>query len=181
MYLFSKYDIALIEREFYVVDNLTAKALININIIKPERIVLDIERDVIIIESYRDIEVSITSFSYKSQIRVSIFSNNVRRIIILSYFNVAVFISESKRRALKLFKNRNFIFEPQKLDTLSVYAYIVNRNISKVFVRNDIDRSIILARKVKLDVLSNYKIAKYFVIDLFNYNLAIRASKRSLN
>ena len=111
MYLLNKNDIALIEREFHVVNNLIIKALINIDIIKFERIILDIERNIIMIKSYRDIEVSITSFSYKSQIRVSIFSNNVRRIIIFSYFNVAVSISKSKHRVLKLLKDRNFIFE----------------------------------------------------------------------
>ena len=72
---------------------------------------LDIEKDVMMIESYRDIKVSITSFSYKPQIRISIFSNNVKKITISSHFNVAVSISKSKRRFLKLLKNRNFIFE----------------------------------------------------------------------
>ena len=181
MYLLEKDDIALIEREFYIVNDLAAKALIDINIIKPERIVLDIEKDVIMVESCRDIEVSITSFSYKPQIRVSIFSNNVRKIIIPPYFNVAVSISGSRRRALELPKDRNFMFEPQKLDTLSVYAHIVDRNMSKVFVRNDIDRPITLARKVKLGVLSNYEAAEYFVIDLFNHDLVIKAPKRSPN
>ena len=171
----------MIEREFYIVNNLATKALIDINIIKLERIVLDIEKDIIIIESYRDIKVSITSSSYKSQIRASIFSNNVRKMIILSYFNVVVSIFKSRRRALKLLKDRNFIFEPQKLDILLVYVYIVDRNISEVFIRNDIDRSITLTRKVKLNVLSNYKAIEYFIIDLFNYDLAIKAPKRSSN
>ena len=80
-----------------------------------------------------------------------------------------------------MFKNRDFIFESQKLDILFVYAYIINRNISKIFVRNDTDRSITLIRKVKLEVLSNYKATEYFIVDLANYNLAIRASKRSSN
>ena len=44
MYLLGKngINIILIKREFYIVDNLTTKTLIDIDILKPEGIVLDI-------------------------------------------------------------------------------------------------------------------------------------------
>ena len=39
----------LIKRELYLVDNLSTKILIRINIIKPKSITLDLRRDIIII------------------------------------------------------------------------------------------------------------------------------------
>ena len=55
IYLFSESDneaIALIEREFYIINNLTIKALIKINIIKSKDIVINLEKNVIKIELY---------------------------------------------------------------------------------------------------------------------------------
>ena len=51
---------ALIKRELHVVDNLIAKALIDINIIKPKAITLDLERDIIRIDTCEGLEVPIT-------------------------------------------------------------------------------------------------------------------------
>ena len=48
----SNRKLALIKRELYLVDNLSAKILIRINIIKPKSIILDLRRDIIIIEAY---------------------------------------------------------------------------------------------------------------------------------
>ena len=44
--------IALIEREFYIVNSLTIKALININIIKLKDIVINLQNNVIKIDTY---------------------------------------------------------------------------------------------------------------------------------
>ena len=42
---------ALIRRKIYIVENLSAKALISIDIMKPEAIILDINKNLTIIES----------------------------------------------------------------------------------------------------------------------------------
>lgn len=51
IYLPGKTGVALIERDFHIVDNLTIKALIGIDIIKPEGIVLDVARNLTTITS----------------------------------------------------------------------------------------------------------------------------------
>ena len=45
--------VVLIRREIYIIDNLSTKALIEINIIKSKDIILDISRDLIIIDFYK--------------------------------------------------------------------------------------------------------------------------------
>ena len=65
---------ALIEREFHVVDNLAAKALIGIDIMKPEGIVLDLQNDVMRIGACQDLEVPIVVASRGSRTNATIYS-----------------------------------------------------------------------------------------------------------
>ena len=75
IYLFDKNGIiVLIEREFYIIDNLIAKALIGIDIIKSKEIILDLQIDVIRIDFYQDLEVLIVVASRGSRINVIIYS-----------------------------------------------------------------------------------------------------------
>ena len=94
---------------------------------------------------------------------------------------MTILIIDLKCRFLKLSYNRNFLFESQKLDILSIYAYIVNHSILKVFVKNHINYVISLSRKVKLKLIINYEITRCYVIDFVKYNFITRVSKRSLN
>ena len=96
IYLLDKnnYNIALIKREFYIVDNLTAKTLIDINIIKLEGIVLNVVRNIITITLYKNLEVLITSANHRPQIKATVFSN--KRIIISAYSNIAILITSPK-------------------------------------------------------------------------------------
>ena len=78
---------------------------------------------------------------------------------------MAIFIISSKSRKLNLLNDRESFFELYKFNTLSVYTYIVNYNILKIFVKNDINRIIKLPRKVKLNMIINYKTVNYYIID----------------
>ena len=63
IYLLSKKNnnnIILVKREFYIVDNLIIKIFINIDILKPEDIVFNIIKDIIIVILYKNIEILIT-------------------------------------------------------------------------------------------------------------------------
>ena len=83
MYLPSKNGsgtVALIEREFHVVDDLTAKALIGIDILKPEGIILDLQNDVMKIGSCRNLEVPIIVTPRGSRTNSTIYSS--KRILI---------------------------------------------------------------------------------------------------
>ena len=52
MYLLDKNNTTIIERELYIVDNLIIKVLIDIDIIKLERIVVNLRNDFIKINVY---------------------------------------------------------------------------------------------------------------------------------
>ena len=76
MYLSDKNDIIKIKKEFYIVDDLAVKALVDINIIKSKDMIFDIKKDVIIIDLYKDIQIFFIFVNHRSQIRVTIFNNN---------------------------------------------------------------------------------------------------------
>ena len=76
MYLFNKNDIIKVKKKIYIVDNLAIKALIDINIIKSKDIILDIKKNVIIIDSCKDIQIFFIFVNHRSQIRATIFNNN---------------------------------------------------------------------------------------------------------
>ena len=92
-----------------------------------------------------------------------------------------IFIIGFKCQSFKLSSDRDFFFESQKFDTLSIYAYIVNHNILKVFVKNDINYTMSLSRKIKLKMIINYEAARYNVIDFLKHDFIARTSKRSFN
>lgn len=64
LYFIELADMTLIEREFHVVNNLTATTLIDIDIIKLERISLDFNTNVVRFECCNDVSMSIKVYSY---------------------------------------------------------------------------------------------------------------------
>ena len=98
-------------------------------------------------------------------------------MIILLYSNIAVLIVNSKSRKFNLLNDREFLFKLYKFNTLFIYIYIVNYNIFKIFVRNDINYIIKLPRRIKLDIIINYKINNYYVIDFSQHDLIFKRFK----
>ena len=74
--LFDKNNRIKIKREFYIVDDLVIKALIDINIMKLKNIILDIEKNVIIIDLYKNIQIFFILINHRSRTRITIFNNN---------------------------------------------------------------------------------------------------------
>ncbi len=55
-----------------------------------------------------------------------------------------------RHRPLDLPTDRDLIFELDKLDKLLVYIYIIDYNISHVFIRNNIDKEIKLPKNIRI-------------------------------
>ena len=58
---------------------------------------------------------------------------------------------------------------------------MINYNILKIFVKNNINYIINLSRKIKLKIIIDYKITKCYVINFFKYNFIIKILKRLFN
>lgn len=179
MYLLGKNGIVVIERELYIIDDLTAKALIDIDVMKPERIVIDLGNDLMKVGAYQDIEVPIVAVAKGAPINRTVYSS--RRVTISAQSNVVVSISGSGK-TLNLSNDRDLLFEPQILDALLVYAYIVDHEVSKIFVRNDSNKPITLPRKQKLGRITNYDVSSYcYAVQSNNHILTAKSPKRQSN
>ena len=111
MYLFNKNNIIKIKKEFHIVNNLVIKTFIDINIMKLKDIILDIRKNVIIINLYKNIQILFIFINHRFLIRVTIFNNNKTKIIISLHFNITVLIIDFKYRSFNLSSNRDFLFE----------------------------------------------------------------------
>ena len=110
MYLSNKNDvIALIKREFHIIDNLIIKAFIKINIIKFKNIILNLKHNIIKINVYQNHEIFIIVTIRKSRINIIIY--NKKRINILSHSNIVILIIEFNKTRLMLSKNRDLFFK----------------------------------------------------------------------
>ena len=76
MYLSDKNDIIKIKKEFYIVDDLVIKVLINIDIIKSKNMIFDTEKNVIIIDLCKNIQIFFIFINHRSRTRATIFNNN---------------------------------------------------------------------------------------------------------
>ena len=97
--------IALIRREIHIVDDLSVKALIEINIIKSKAIILDTAKDITIIESY-NIQVSMLMIAKDSRTNIIIVSK--ARFVISAYFFLIISID-----SVDLSNERDLIFESE--------------------------------------------------------------------
>ena len=91
MYILNKSDyVALIRREIHIINNLFVKAFININIIKPKTIVFNINKDLIIIKSYKSLYISM--FMIIKDLRINAVIKSKARYFVSTYFFLIVFI-----------------------------------------------------------------------------------------
>jgi len=78
-------------------------------------------------------------------------------------------------KSLELSSKREFIFKPKKLNKLLLYAYIIDYNLSYIFIYNNTDKEIKLPRNIKLRYITKYKATKYFLVEAYYSNLTTRA------
>ena len=83
-----------------------------------------------------------------------------------------MFIAGLKEIFLKLLKNRDFLFSFKRQQKLSVYVYIVDNDITAVFLRNDLNLNQILSNKALLNIIIDYNGTAVYAVDNDLNNLA---------
>ena len=124
-----------------MINDLRINIFIENNIIVLEKIVIDPAEFKTIFEEYKNIVILITVTSKVNEfIRRIIFF--IKTVVVLVNIYAVIFIEDVKNN-LNLFKNKNLFFELVSLDDLNVYAYIINSNISEIYIKNNTNRDII--------------------------------------
>ena len=137
--------IIIIEKKLYLINDLRINALINIDIINSEKIVINIYNAVAIIGIYNNIIIFLIIKTRVNEFvrRLIYFINTV---IILSEIYKIISISGYYGRILYLFINRDLLFEPNCLNHLNIYVYVIDSTITQIFVKNNTENEIQLKK-----------------------------------
>lgn len=151
--------IALIRREVHIVNDLSAKAFIGIDIMKLEGIILDINKDLVSIGSCQSLQVSMSMIAKGPRTDVVVVSKARFAVLAHSFLTVAV-------EHVDLSIDRDLVFELEQLDALTLSAYIVDHSLSRIVVRNDTDLPITLARHARLGKVLEYEAEGCFPVEI---------------
>ena len=124
-----------------MIDNLRINVLININIIDPKEIVIDIYNAVAIIKIYNNIIISLIIKTRVNEfVRRSVYFINT--VIILFGIYKTISIGGYYGRILYLFTDKNLLFKLNCLNHLNIYAHVIDSTITQIFVKNNIENEI---------------------------------------
>ena len=164
--------VASFSRRVYLVDDLKTKILIENDILSTKRIVLNLDKEQMIIDSYQDIIVqmyivnrtdSSTKRAIISKDTVTISTNSIKTM------------SFRLRDKQALSNDRDFMFIFKYIDDLDyesdVLSYIVDANIAVVQIRNTSDKSFFLSAKYRLDAMQEYKKEECYITIFANIYL----------
>jgi len=115
--------------EIYVIKNLRAKLLLDINIINFKHIVVDINRRKLIIKSCRNLKTKL-KIKLKNNIRIKRIVRIRRSFVIVAYsiFEILIIVRD------EILLNKNYLFESILFDA---YFYVANWEMSFVCVCNN--------------------------------------------
>ena len=142
IYLSGKDCTAIIEWEIHIIKNLKIKMLLNMNILTPEDITMNLFRKVIIIGSCSNVEISLKiTTKFTNSVSKAILVKQCTIILPWSNLTVAVIQPE-------LSDDHNFLFKLNCQQTdASVYAHIVDHVMMEVHIHNDSNTSLIISQK----------------------------------
>lgn len=160
----------------YVVDNLKTNLFIELDILDLKQITINYKREILYIDSCRDIQVSIKITLIKNKIKKIV--KTFDKTIILAYSSTIISV---RLRNRKLLKNCNLMFISTKDSNRfesnnKVLLYIIDINLYIVQVNNILSQAIIVSKNSCLDIVYKYKkkdcyaiLSKYsyFVVDSF--------------
>ena len=193
LYLPGKGRTALLQQEYYVVDDFRANMLIEIDILGPVGAVIDLVNNTMSISTYDGIEIPITT-EIKSQNQVVRAIYTAQRVVIPPKTKTIIAIQGSQRKGsrkstftentLTLPKDRDLLFEPGKECLVSIYAHIIDHTLSSVQVYNDFNEPLVVSKRTRLGSVVEYEADGCFNVSAENANLAaatllIKSSKKS--
>lgn len=150
--------IALIQRDVHVVEGMKAKILIGMDIIGPEKITLDIPRQIAVVSSCRGAKIPIAVIP-RSEQRIARSIKSSDDITIPPYAHATIPIQQQH-----LPDDRDLLFEPVAYTNgIAVYTHIIDCHLAAIQAQNDSESPIILRRDTLLGTISGYEVDGYFL------------------
>lgn len=151
-------------RKFHLINDLKIKALIGMNILKPEKMTIDLDRRRLTIDACDELKTSIQITPRK--IRVNRAVRIAKQVTIFAFFFQ---LMQIKLRKTSIFQNRDYSFCPKSDIALKeneeVVASICDANIAAIEVKNATDKSYLISRNLKMRHLQNFDEEKAYQTD----------------
>ena len=154
-------------RDIHVVDNLKVNLLIEINILGPEDIIVDLSKAKIIFTKCDKVTVLVQATA-RNNVRIRRVVRAKRRQIISSKSIETVKVSLRDRKSLL---DRNFLFESS---INKVYIHLMNTNFNFVIVRNNRISPLVIPRYHRIDSIMKYEAKEEYSINIENHFLAAK-------
>lgn len=158
-----KTAIAKIKEMFHIIENLTIKIFIDMNIIESKRMKIDAQK--VQIENCEDLKANL-KFKSLVKSKVKRIVTNFRAIIISSHFNM--FVAAQIRERFKILSDKDFVFNSTHDQRLSsendILSHIVNVNFSCVQVRNATNESVFISRRCRLKLIQEYENEECYLV-----------------
>ena len=180
LYMSGKYQensaTAHFKTEFHIVNDVKTNMLIEMNVMKSERINLDFENKIMIISTCRDIQVSINF--HRKEISV----NRTVRAATQITMSVEKTIAVSMRiKGAQIPKNRDYSFFSKMKRMLEsekeYFAHVTNFNLVAIQVRNTSDRSYTISKNFKIEHLRDFDEKNCFMASPEDSHLAVASSQ----
>jgi len=123
--------------------------LLNIDIIDFKRIIVNVNRQKLIIKNCRNLETKL-KIKLKNSIRIKQVVKIEKSLVIVVYFVLEILIIVRD----KILSNRDYFFESILFDA---YFYIANKKMSFVYVRNNCFISFYISQHAILERLLEFK------------------------
>ena len=158
--------------EVHFVDDLKTNMLIDVDVLASQRMSLNFERYIFIIDNCENIKTIINSINrVKSHVKKTI---RIQKTFIVQ-FDELIYVSITFRDDLS--NNKKNFFESQCVEHLShdddVFAHIIDVSLFFVQIYNATNSSIVLSRRVKLSFVMKYNQSRCYIISSKEISKAI--------
>ena len=163
--------IAKIQREVHIVEDLKVNILIGVDILAPERMLVDLDTRPVTIRTCRNLTASITIMTRDNPNTQRLVRAKTHTVVPpFSYLQVSVKVKDFP-------KDRDFIFEPGYDNNLGekggLYTHVVDVALSFVHLRNDTNRAVTIQRHARLGMIMEFNENGCFLANPVDHPLAL--------
>ena len=163
------FAVAKLFRKIRIVDNLSIKILIEMNIINLEKMIIN--ANTLIIYSCKNIKIDLSAI-FKD--------DSVKRVVVCaltttlsSYINMNVAIKLRERHE---FSSRDYMFHSQRHIAFDrekkVFSHIVNFKFFKVMIINSFNQFVIFSKRCRLSVIKKFEKKKSYIVSEYDAHFA---------
>ena len=152
-------------RQIYIVKELKTKIFLNNDILNSEQMNINVDKQIVIIESCKDIRVKLNVINVESQVkRVA----RVSEIIKISIKSIST-ISFKLRDKDSLFIERDFMFTSTRIERLNqnedVFSHIIDAHTEIVQVHNINFENVYIFKNTRLRLVQKYEKKECYLVD----------------